>query len=227
MKKCIALLMALCVLLLAGCRSSAGTEDNAVLNPGQSVAETTTPEETENTQTQPQETEPDSSAALAEFNDLFGNLGGWYNRTLTSLYTSPEQLDLQLFFYRGFDTESQTPTDEEWAELEGLEGFDINYDLIRLPGDKMNEVLEAYFGVTLEDMSAESFEGLTYLESTGCYYFMTTDFVGAEDFAATGMEVLENGTIRLYYTLGGVDAYVVTLKPNGDGYMILANEGIQ
>ena len=162
---------------------------------------------------------------LVAFNALFGNMGSWYNKALLCQYTSPAQLKLKVLFYSGFAGESQKPTDAEWAELMDQPGFDINYDLIRLPADKMNQVLTDYFGITLDEIDDAGFENLVFLESTNCYYHMASDAMAVENFKATAVETQENGAIRVSYTAGYNDAaYVVTLMPNGEGYRILSNE---
>ena len=148
-------------------------------------------------------------------------------------YISIQLIDLHSvlkeLFYNGFSDESAKPTDAEWEELKDLPGFDINFDLVRLPVDKMNQVLTQYFGITLEDVNAAGFEGLVYLESTDCYYRMCTDASVVENFKATAVEELEDGTVRLSYTgtsyvLGSNGAGVAVLKSVGDGYQIISNQ---
>lgn len=162
--------------------------------------------------------------SLEDFDALFGNMNSWYNRALTSQYADPKQVNLELLFYNGFSDESSKPTDAEWEELKDKPGFDINYDLERLPAGKMNQILTQYLGITLVDVETTGFYGLVYLERTNCYYRMGTDAEVVENFKATAVEALANGTIRLSYTSGYENtAYVATLKPAGDGYQILSN----
>ena len=162
------------------------------------------------------------------YNTLFGEQESWYNAALVPLYTSPEKLKLRAFFYGGFADESQNPTDAEWTELEGIHGFDRSFDLIRLPADKMNAVLGTYFGIGLEDVESAGFEGLTYLESTGCYYMMHTDIDFVEEFQALDAGEQADGTICLRYTSDSFTGErIVKLLPNGDGYRILSNVKIE
>lgn len=230
MKKYVALLLILSTLLLAGCVSAdplttvgAGVgslPDKQTTAPSLITPPTTT--------TQPiPTTQPSSSAPvdeLAEFNALFGKPGSWYNLVLTCEYATPGHIDLSMLFYNGFTEESREPTDAEWAELKDQPGFNINYNLFRLPVDRMNQVLTDLFGITLEDVDAAGFENLVYLESTNCYYMMHTDALAAENLNAISVETVEDGSIRVYYTANLEDTvYVVTLMPNGDGYRILSN----
>lgn len=223
MKKLFALLLTLCVLLVA-CAPATNTLEPTE-DPTQATGDPNTPEPTEDP-TEPADNPEDPR--LAEFDALFGPMNSRYNWALTSQYADPTFVDLELLFYLGFSDESSKPTDAEWEELKDRPGFDINYDLKRLPVDKMNQVLTQYFGITLEDVDASGFEGLVYLESTNCYYRMGTDASVVENFKATAVEVLEDGTIRLSYTgtsyaLGSNGAGVAVLKPIGDGYQIISN----
>ena len=171
--------------------------------------------------------EPEDQPAneeLAAFNALFGDRQSWYNKALTFEYTDPSKMQLRLLFYLGFEGESREPTVAEWAQLRNQPGFDIHYGLIRLPVDKMNQVLADLFGITLENVDDSGFENLVYLESTNCYYHMVTDALRLEDFNALSVENKEDGSIRVYYTANWEDTvYVVTLMPHGDGYKILSN----
>ena len=161
---------------------------------------------------------------LASFNALFGDWQSWYNRALTCQYESPKELNLLKFFYCGFKGET-TKTAAEWEALKDLQGFNENYDFFRLPVDKMNEVLTAYFGITLSDVAPSGFDGLVYLESTNCYYFMATGANTPENFSALSVETAETGMITVRYTIQWTapNEYIVTLKPVGDGFIILSN----
>lgn len=162
--------------------------------------------------------------ALEEINELFGNLASWYNRAIVSGYSDPTQIDLELLFYAGFDGESKDPTDEEWEQLKDQRGFHEHMNLMRLPADKMNQVLMDLFGITLEDVDDAGFKNLVYLESTGCYYHMVTDFACVENFQAKDIEINANGTISVYYTANWGTEYKMTLVWHGEGYRILSNE---
>lgn len=224
MKKLFALLLILCV-LLAACTPATNTPDTTE-DPTQATGDPNTSDTTEDPN---QATGDPEDPRLAEFDALFGPMNSRYNWALTSQYANPTFVDLELLFYLGFSDESLKPTDAEWEELKDIPGFDINFDLVRLPVDKMNQVLTRYFGITLEDVDASGFEGLVYLESTNCYYRMGTDTEVVENFKATAVEDLEDGTVRLSYTgtsyaLGGNGTGVAVLKPVGDGYQIVSNK---
>ena len=228
MKRWLVLLLILCS-LLAACApandfSNSDGDSNVTAGDTNSGGETNVTPDNPNSGGETNDLGNAEDAQLASFNALFGDMRSWYNRALTSLYASPAQVDLKMLFYHGFPEESQTPTDQEWESLKDKPGFDLNFDLIRLPADKMNGVLTHYFGITLEDVNPSGFEGLTYLESTDCYYRMVTDVRVVENFNATAVETLTDGTIRLSYTAEFGEAFVAVLKPVGDGYQILSNQ---
>ncbi len=223
MKKYVALLLIFSTMVLAACQAADLQNDGSAGTVPQSTM--TTPA---TTTTQPDlTTQPSSSAPvdeLAEFNTLFGQMGSWYNMALVTQYSSATPIKLLNLFYNGFEGESRKPTDAEWAELKDQPGFTIEYDLFRLPVERMNQVLTDLFGITLEDVEAAGFENLVYLESTNCYYMMHTDALFTADFNAVAVETQEDGSVCVYYTANSEDTvYVVTLMPNGDGYPILSN----
>lgn len=157
--------------------------------------------------------------------DLFDEWGSWYNMALTCEFENPSTLKLSRFFYNGFPDESQTPTDEERAALQAAGVYWEEADLIRLPSGKMDDILIQYFGITLAEMDESCFDGLTYLESTDCYYMMHTDAICVEGFSIEALETLENGNLAVQYTSSrtGINVWYMELEPWGTGYQILMN----
>ena len=227
MKKHIALLLILCTCLLAACQQVQPPATDSGGRGSTPVQTTGAPSPTTKPSTVPtQPTEPTEpiDEELAKFNALFGYEGGWYNLALFRQYTNPSKIDLMAVFHEGFEEESKEPTDAEWEQLKDQPVFNIDKDLMRLPVDRMNQVLMHMFGITLEDVDESGFEGLVYLESTNCYYHMTDDAWSVRGFNAFDMETLEDGTIRVYYTTShGSGVFCVTVMPRGDGFIILSN----
>ena len=165
--------------------------------------------------------------ALEEINELFGNLTSWYNKALTSDYDTPSQLVLSQFFLNAFPEEDNKVSDSERAELKALYGNDLIdfLDITRLPVDRMNQVLQEYFGITLDEFDVAADRDLHYLESTDCYYIIGGGASCVMDFKAHAIETNANGTITVYYTANWDDIeYMLTLVWNGEGYRILSNE---
>lgn len=250
MKKHLLILIMTIALLLTACMP-------AMTNPTDSVPTTTAPEPTTTapiptttdpvptttapvtTATNPPSTDPipttipQNAAELAVFNELFQHVSGERNAYLSAVaheYSSPAELKLRYFFDNGFPGENEV-SDLEWAELKDISGFNINYDFFRLPKDKMEADLQNYFGISLADIPDSGFEGLTYLKSTDCYYFMATaPMTNAVNFTAQSVEYNSDGTVSLTYTVGWeptVKKYVIELKSNGVEYLILSNVKIE
>ena len=195
MKKMLVLLLTLCV-LLAACAPANDTPD-ITGDPSQGTGDSTG---TKDPMDDPNPTDDPKDLRLAEFDALFGNTDSWYNLALTSLYTDPGQINLKRLFYSGFPLESQNPTDAERQELKNQSGIKFYWELMRLPVEKMNQVLTQIFGITIEDVDASGFDGLVYLESTNSYYHSVCDKEYAKNFKATRVESMEDGNVRLYYT---------------------------
>jgi hypothetical protein len=163
---------------------------------------------------------------LKEYETLFADKESWYRQALICQYEKPSQFNIKEFFYNGFADESRTPTAEERKALENMPGIDLNMDLIRLPVDKMNQVLQNVFDdISLNGIDESGFEGLVYLESTNCYYHTASDVRKVENFRIIKADMqLEWGRVRLYYTVGDGQTYVVKVWPIANGnYYILSN----
>lgn len=169
---------------------------------------------------------------LAKFHALF-EFDAWernpYTYALGHEYANPKELKLLYFFDGGFDDESPN-TDAEKAELKQYYRDDwVNSnDLHRLPKDKMNAELQKIFGITLKDLPDTAYQGLVYLESTDCYYFLATGvYADIGGFTIKSVNENSNGTVSVTYAIGTGSlpqrTRIVILKPNGDGYLVLSN----
>ena len=186
-----------------------------------------TPDPTEDPSTPatlPQPTEPVADPDVELFQELLGASFSWYNMALTSTYESAADLDLSAFFYNGFKDESQKATDAEAAYLNGVMGTDwAHMDLVRLPADKMDGVLQQYFGINLADMKGVGLDALTYWEETNAYYCAHTDASDAT-IQVTKVLRLDNGEIQVFYHRDYPEGdMIVTLKSVGTDYQILSN----
>ena len=242
MKKIVFLLLAAC-LLLAGCLSS-GTDPTG--GPG-AQATTTVPVPTTTvpvpttvsvpttdpvpTTSAPAPTmNPQDAAELEAFNELFKLILGPTERNPYALasgyeYASPSEIKLRNFFDHGFPGEHEKTADEYEGlkklvnHIEWLDNADFN----RLPKDKMEAELQTVYGISLKDLPDSAYEGLYYLESTDCYYMLqTAPNSGLIGLPFLAIEHNEDGTISLTYE-NSMDRFIITLKPNGDSYLVLSN----
>ena len=148
---------------------------------------------------------PPDPVSPADAEHLFSDPTGWYAMALTSLYSTPEQVDIAAFFADGFPSESTVPTPEEWALLKDVEGFRQDEYFRRMSADAMDGVLIRVFGIGLDQMQGVGLDRLTYLEETDCYYFMSTKFqppqIHVETSTPTSMEYIDGNGVRHYVNL--------------------------
>lgn len=251
--KCyIALLLALALLLLTACQitdpqdqgsstpetsestqteasqteNTEGTEDSQPENT--EGAEDSQPENTEGTEdSQPDPTEQtwqtEEEALLAKLDALFGDWDSWYNITLTSFYETPEQIDLKCFVNNSLIPQGDDLTDEEYAFVSNYTTL-LWMDIRRIYPADIEEVLQQYLGIGLEDLESPAYTYLPYWEETGCYYLIANDVDYTYEFHAESVEILEDGTICMTYTCSFPDTpCVARLMPYGDGYRVLSN----
>lgn len=188
--------------------------------------QTTTP-----TQTQPTDPAPTvpTDPRIAEMQALlqWPSENKFYNYALTSEYATPADVNLLYLFQNGFPEESDDPTEEELLLLEGKMGEHWKeYDLARLPVDKMNAVLNELFGITLEQTNGVGLDSLVYLEETNCYYTANTGVYYAE-IAVSYVETLDDGSVMVQYSTPYDGNYMVWLMPTDNGgYKFLSNTKI-
>ena len=150
----------------------------------------------------------------------------FYNYALMSEYADPADVDLYQLFQNGFQDESDDPTEEELELLEGKLGDHWKeYDLARLPVEKMDAVLKALFDITLEQSNGVGLDSLVYLEETNCYYTANTGVYYAE-IAVSYVETLDDGSLMVQYATPYNGDFMVKLMPVYGGYRILSNTAI-
>lgn len=224
-KNYLALLLVLGILVLAACRPAA-PQDQGSSAPETSESTQTDPSQadpTEPSQTEPtQQTKPTEEDLLAKLDALFGG-NTWYNIALTSFYETPEQIDLKCFVNNTLIPYGGDLTDEESNFLSQYTDM-FWMDIRRIDSEDIEEVLQQYLGIGLEDLENPDHPQLPYWEETDCYYLIANDADYTEDFHAEAVEVAEDGTICLTYTCNfPASPCMVRLMPYGDGYRILSN----
>ena len=143
----------------------------------------------------------------------------YYNMAMCCEFSCPEELPLATFFVNGFY--GVEVTKEEQAYVSDF------FEAKRLEPDMINEVLLAYFDITLDDINWDVV-GIRYWEKTGCYYTLGNDVLENDDFVITRVEELENGIIKIHYdSYYPSGKYTLTLQSResegGEGYRILSN----
>ena len=101
------------------------------------------------------------------------------------------------------------------------------FEAKRLEPDMINEVLLAYFDITLDDINWDVV-GIRYWEKTGCYYTLGNDYLENDEFVITNVEELENGIFNIHYdSFYPSGQFIITLQSResdgGEGFRILSN----
>lgn len=160
----------------------------------------------------------------------------YYNQALQFTFSDPRTILMEEFFCQGFlyDEHKEPYTDEEWAFIEENIGDRSWIGAIdRLPADMVDQVLNYFFGISMEDVDEDARASLKYNEDTDAYYFDPPGgvFYGEVTFI-DGYYDPETKIVRLYYirshyTQAEDTLYVVTLQSKNVvreyGYYILSN----
>lgn len=224
MKKMIVSLSVFAMLIgLCACQKSPVSTDPTLITTTPTQTQPSDPKPTETLPTQPVDPRIAEMQALLEW----PSDNKFYNYALTSEYTTPADVNLFNLFQNGFPDESDDPTEEEIVLLDGKLGtYWQEYDLARLPVEKMDAVLTELFGITLEQTNGVGLEYLTYLEETNCYYTANTGVYYAE-IVVSYVETLDDGSLMVQYATPYNGDFMVKLMPSDDGdYRFLSNTKI-
>jgi len=171
---------------------------------------------------------PLTDEELAHFNgnDFFnGEYMNIRNQFLSSLYSSPEQIDLLELFYCGNGLEENLATDEEVSAVLDNVGWDFaDCDLEKNSRANMDAILTQYMGLTLDDTNGVGLEKMTYLPEYDAYYYLHGDTNYRMSVTFTDGE-REGDIIRLFYDdtfMGG--SKVLTLRETDGRYLFLSNQ---
>lgn len=246
MKRKMVILIAACICLLiaSGCSSdetATQTPDtiiqpsdtpSAAIQPSDTPSFEIRPSITPSTEIQPSEVVSEPSEPANEeleyfngdgfFNGAFGNIR---NQFLSSLYDSPEKINLHELFFIGAGNGEKASEDEITAVIEqnGWE-FKPHTPCTKVSAAAMNDVLGQYMGLTLEETEKIGMDGYTYLEKYDAYYYFHGDSNYRSIINFSAIEKAGD-LILLYYEddFFGDGEKVLTLKPHGDSYLFVSN----
>ena len=197
--KRLALVLAL-TLLLCGCAKTPPPATTAPPLPTETTAppETTVPAETT---IPPETTEP--LIDYAEYESLldFTAEPNWLARSLGCVFEKPEDIDLYYMFYLGVEHPGSWDDISSESEQSLLDrGFTREMDLQLMPAEKLEEALQAAFGIGLEDVTIP--EGWGYIEAEDAYCSNHSDAYFPGVPVITSVE--DDGiTIVIHYTIDG------------------------
>lgn len=183
--------------------------------------------------TEPFRSEPDP-AELQAIDALFQNRQGWYYRAAADEFTFPEELHLRYYFYNTEFGEGLTPTKEEMDELMVWEDYQERKTLKSLPVSKMNEVLTAVFGITVDEMESSAFAGLKYVESIDSWCFWSEGTLNTPEILTPQVTKESKDTFRITYRTASAGiapnqfaSYELILCRYEDSYYIRSNVMIE
>lgn len=144
----------------------------------------------------------------------------WYNLILSSAelggFQTPQDVSFGHLFNKGYSLRFGPQTQEEAAWLEANAKEPHRYDS-RITTAEMNEVLEAYLGLTLEQTNRKDMERFLYYPEGDCYFIDPAGAAGAVNVQVTQANREADGTIHLVFR-GQVKGYVyMRLHPTGNG----------
>ena len=146
---------------------------------------------------------------------------------LTDVYTTPKDINLYELFYNGasaIETENMASEEEKQLLLDRyLE--EINKPVYRIRTWEMNQVLQKYMGITLEESNQYGLDKFYYLEEYDAYYTVHDDTNWFYAVFEAG-KINDDGTITLQYynsSDGGNPIYWVTLEEKDGRYYIISN----
>lgn len=223
MKKIISyILTVIMVLSLCGCgQEIPGPTEPTLPDP---VTEPTLPPTTAPTTppavTQPQDppteaptteppTEPDEKQLLIDqVQELLSYDNYWYLRILGCTFEKPEDISLEHLFYNGMAPDQRiSPNDFSDDEISFLKsalkdtfwGEEGWVNAIKLPVDQLNQVLNTYLGISLEDAAIP--EKWIYYAEADAYYCVKTDAYSVGSYQVKHVAPYDDGTLEVLWTV--------------------------
>jgi beta-lactamase regulating signal transducer with metallopeptidase domain len=147
------------------------------------------------------------------------------NQFLSSYYDRPEDINLAELL-RYFPSDSDVTDKTEFEALKDSENWPFGTDMTladmpvpihKFSDGTVNQALEEYMGITLDDLSGVGMDELIYLKGYDAYYNFTSD-AGFVSFTCTSGE-RQGDLVRLFG-----ETETLTLKIQGDGFWIVSHQ---
>ena len=148
------------------------------------------------------------------------------NQFLTNVYGMKNEVDLYELFYNGSGMSDGTGeiSKEEKQLLKERYIDDIYTDLVRVTRKEMDEILQKYLGISLEETSKVGLNKMYYLEEYDAYYMMHGD-TNYNRYVFKAGKVNEDGSITLqYHSIDKGYLYWVTLIESDGSYHFVSNQ---
>lgn len=148
------------------------------------------------------------------------------NGFLASEYTTATNANLDEVFYNGAGVSAHSLSEEEEAAYEKATGWEIYTDVERLTTDEINQFLQRKTGYSYAEMNTPL--NWTYLEQYDVYVSDHGDTNWIE-YRCTGGRA-QGDLYEIYYEAAysedSENGGFLTLKKNGDDYLIVSNQRI-
>ncbi len=147
---------------------------------------------------------------------------------LTSYYDMPEDIHLVRFLWY-YPKETVVTDEAEFEALSDAENWPFDnvttldsmpVPIQRIPAVTVNEALEKYMGITLDDLSGVG--AAVYLEAYDAYYTYTSDCAGSDIVFTRGER--QGDIVRLYSTRTYSENSMLTLRLRDDGFWIVSHQ---
>lgn len=219
MKRLLIVLIATGILALSACAPIA--QPDITTAPPETTAapvETTAPEQ--------ETTLSEEDPLVAEFRELLtftADSDWWYNYALKSYYDEPAGIDIfQLVYSAPWQGSELTQEEKDFLISKNLEIeiFNVN----KYPVEKIDEVLQKYFGITFEEAQGIGLDKMVYNPDTNSYYHLHGDFEAAYPVISE-VETREDGGVTVYYRQGetGESCAIMLQMTESGKYKILSN----
>ena len=143
---------------------------------------------------------------------------------LTSVYRSPQEIDLYQLFYSGCADGGYINslwTSPSAAEAEEVMGGPVHIDCSKTTTAEMDACLRTYLGLGLEDVEGYLLERLTYSPKYDAYYHVHGDTNSGDFGPVEAGWILPDGSVRLRYSTyrfaEDSQRNEVALTPDGSG----------
>ena len=232
----------LAVVLLLFCSACGKTSDNAPTpTPEPMVKATATPAPTAEPTVTLVATSAPTASILTEdeikfFNENFFSTetkypGRWLrNNILHREFETPAQVDIRAMLYDE-PTEELSNAESEYLKTQMEEVFDTS----RFTTAYINELLQTYLGISLEESEKKGLDSLFYYAEEDAYYLVRSDAMCVFVHVESGVHN-EDGTIALVYMksnqpftnmnaseIEALPQYQVVLKEVEKGYQFVSN----
>lgn len=149
----------------------------------------------------------------------------YYNVVLALKFDSPENVDLRQLFNNGFaDDRLLTAEEKQWLNEQGA---NTAYTWYGLTPERMDAVLEQYFGLSMEETNGVGMDQLYYNEEWDRYFVCAAGYVSSDYLTISEGYVDANHVVQLTFETMYMGTVQLTMQTNSVrgtyGYRFLSN----